>query len=287
MKRNLLTAADYGDRENQAVLQVLVELAQILGSQNENFVIVGGSVPSLLFENASPEHIGTLDIDLDLNPEALGDYEYAELVKELENHGYQRDLEHLKPFQMEREIDLNDGGMPIAVIIDLLMPKDAEVKKHKPPLIDGLRVQRIDGGSYALRHYQEISIDGKMPDGRLNKVKILVATPQALLVMKGFALAGRDKQKDAYDIWFCVRNYAGGVENLAEACKPLLGEDEAKQAYINIAEKFRSEDDFGPVTVRRFLENSPDKCGDMSPEQIQTDAYLRVSKWCELLGIKG
>jgi len=286
MNEKLLKASDYGDRENKAVLQVLVELAQILNSQHGNFVLVGGSVPSLLFKNATPEHIGTLDIDLDLNPETLGEYDYAELVKELEAHDYERDIEELKPFQLQRTIDLKDGSKPIPIIIDLLMPADAVIKKHNPPLIDGLRVQRIDGGRFALKHYQEVTIDGVMPDGRLNKVKILVASPAALLVMKGYALAGRDKQKDAYDIWFCIRNYEGGVEALAAACMPLMEEEEAKVAYKNIADKFRKEEDFGPVTIRRFLKNSPDKCGDMSPDQIQTDAYLRVSKWCEILGLK-
>ncbi len=81
MNEKLFNASDYGDRENQAVLQVLVELAQILGSQHKNFVLVGGSVPSLLFKNATPEHVGTIDIDINLNPEALGDYDYAELVQ--------------------------------------------------------------------------------------------------------------------------------------------------------------------------------------------------------------
>ena len=67
----LLKASHYGDRENKAVFSVLIELAQILGTQKEQFVLVGGSVPSLLFENAILEHVGTLDIDLNLNPEAL------------------------------------------------------------------------------------------------------------------------------------------------------------------------------------------------------------------------
>ena len=124
-----------------------------------------------------------------------------------------------------------------------------------------------------------------MPDGRPNKVKILVATPPALLVMKGYALANRDKKKDAYDIWFCVRNYEGGGEALAEACKSLMSEKEAKDAYVNIADKFRSLDDFGPVTVRLFLEGSPDKWGKMNLDQIQNDAYFRVKEWAELLGL--
>lgn len=80
MTDSMLRASHYGDRENQAVHSVLIELAQVLGSQSGNFVLVGGSVPALLYGNAVPEHVGTLDIDLDLNPEALGDYGYAELV---------------------------------------------------------------------------------------------------------------------------------------------------------------------------------------------------------------
>lgn len=285
MADTLLKASHYGDRENKAVFSVLIELAQVLGSKNAKFVLVGGFVPSLLFKNAVPEHVGTLDIDLNLNPEALGDYGYAELVEELERHDYERGLDGLKPFQMQRTIDLEDGASPIPVIIDLLMPKDAVVREHRPPLIDGLRVQRIDGGSYALRHYQEITLDGHMPDGRPNKVKILVATPPALLVMKGYALVGRDKKKDAYDIWFCIRNYEDGIQSLADACRPLLNEQEAKEAYLNIAEKFRYQGDYGPETVRRFLEDSPDKCAGMTPEQIQNDAYFRVNEWVEYLGL--
>jgi len=287
MTDSLLRASHYGDRENQAVFSVLIELAQVLGSQSGSFVLVGGSVPALLFRNAVPEHVGTLDIDINLNPEALGDYDYAELVKELERHEYERELDGLKPFQMQRTIDLDDGASPIPVIVDLLMPRDAVVREHNPPLIDGLRVQRIDGGAFALKHFQEVTLDGFMPDGRQNKVKILVATPPAMLVMKGYALANRDKQKDAYDIWFCIRNYDGGIESLVEVCRPLLDEPEVKEAYVNIADKFRSLGDFGPETVRRFLEDSPEKCGGMTPEQIQNDAYLRVNEWVVKLGLDG
>lgn len=285
MSDSKLRTSHYGERENKAVLRVLTELAQVLGSQRGSFVLVGGYVPALLFKNAVPEHVGTLDIDINLNPEVLGDYDYAELVKELEDHDYERNVDDLKPFQMRRTIDLHDRTKPIPIIIDLLMPKDAVVKKHTPPLIDGLRVLPIDGGIYALKHFQEVTLDGEMPDGRPNKVKILVATPPAMLVMKGYALANRDKMKDAYDIWFFIRNYESGIEALAAACKPLIIEQEAKEAYINIANKFRSKDDFGPKTVRLFLEDSPDKCGEMTPEQIQNDAYFRVGEWVECMGL--
>lgn len=281
---NLLRAMDYSDRGTSAVFKVLIELAQVLGSKNNKFVVVGGIVPSLLYADAVPKHIGTLDIDLNLNTEALGDYDYADLVEELENHGYVRDADHLKAFQLERIIDIGDGGDPIPVLVDLLRPNGIEVKKHSKKLVPGLHVQKIDGGIYALNHCTEVKLDGEMPDGRRNLVSIFIAKPSALMVMKGYAIADRDKMKDAYDIWFCIRNHTGGVEALAEECRPLLVEEEAKKAFENIAEKFRDIDDFGPATVRKFVEGS-EALGDMTPEQIQTDAFMQVKRWCELLGL--
>ncbi len=280
-----LTASDYSSRGLKAVMQVLVELGQIMGAHENSFVIVGGLVPGLLFQNAEPEHVGTLDIDIELNPDYLGKDHYAEFVDILEQNHYQRNLPHLRPFQMQKIIDLVDGGKPFPVILDLLRPKNSEVKKNRPPLKESLRIQEIDGGQFALRYYEQIKIDGKMPDGRNNQVKILVASVPAFLVMKGYALVGRDKQKDAYDIWFCISNYKDGFEQLAKDCKPLLDDPEAKKAFCSISEKFRNENDFGPITIRQFLENSFDKWGNMTLDQIQVDAYFRVKKFCELLGI--
>src|SRR5476649_901465 len=95
-----------------------------------------------------------------------------------------------------------------------------------------------------------------MPDGRINKVELLVATIPALLVMKGYALVGRDKKKDAYDIYFSARNFAGGPASLAAECTKLMGDEVARKGYEHIAAKFRHADDFGPKTVRLFLEES-------------------------------
>lgn len=64
-------ASDYQERDVKAAYSVLIELGQVLGAWRKKFVIVGGAVPWLLLGEARPKHIGTLDIDLDLNPDAL------------------------------------------------------------------------------------------------------------------------------------------------------------------------------------------------------------------------
>lgn len=276
-------ARDYDERGSAAAYSVLIELGQVLGAYRQKFVIVGGAVPWLLMPNVRPSHIGTLDVDLNLSPEALSEGEYATLIESLETAGYERGVDDLKPFQLRRWVRLDEGA-PIAIIIDLMMPDDAKNRKNRPPLVDGLRVIEASGGRVALNHYVVHHIEGRMPDGRNNAVDLLVASIPAFLVMKGYALIGRDKKKDAYDIYFSVRNFEGGPVALAEACKALLADASVAMGYRNIASKFRHEDDFGPQTVKAFLAES-DALGEMTDEQIQVDAFMQVRAWLSALGL--
>lgn len=277
-------AADYDDRGARAAHAVLVELGQVLGAHRDAIVIIGGTVPSLLLPDAEPGHIGSLDIDLDLDPEKLADHGYADLIEKLDAAGYERNVAGLKPFQLRRRVDPSDGGEPIAVIVDLLMPTGARTTKNRPQLVEGLRVQEADGGEIALRHNLKLLIAGTMPDGRRNEVELLVASIPALLVMKGYALVQRDKKKDVYDIYFCIRNYKDGIDALAAECAKLLDDPVARQSFWNIASQFGSEDAFGPRTVRLFVEGSA-ALGDMTPEQVQEDAFRQVLAFLAALGI--
>jgi hypothetical protein len=277
-------APDYREREVQAAYSVLVELGQALGAWRDKFVVVGGAVPWLLLDDAIPKHIGTLDIDLDLDPAALAEGEYANLVEALTGKGYERDVDDLKPFQLRRWVPV-DGGAPIGVLIDLLMPRGERGDRNLTKRIPGLRVQGADGGEIALLHCSPQVVEGIMPDGRTNQVELRVATIPAFLVMKGYALIGRDKKKDAYDIYFSVRNFAGGPRALADECAPLLEDGVTQTGFQNIARKFRHENDFGPQTVRAFLAES-DALGEMTPEQIQVDAFRQIQAWLQALGLR-
>lgn len=107
---------------------------------------------------------------------------------------------------------------------------------------------------------------------------------RAFLVMKGYALTGRDKRKDAYDIYFAVREFAGGPDALANACRHLLADPVARVGYQHIAAKFTGDDAFGPQTVRVFLDESS-ALGDMTPAQVQLDAFMQVKRWLQGLGL--
>ena len=145
-------ASDYDDRTTVAVKSVLVEIGQVLGSYQGKFAVIGGAVPWLLLNEADMPHVGTLDVDLSLKAEALGDGEYAQLVESLLNRGYHQ-REHLSRFQLVRTVPAHDGGADIDVVIDFLMPRDAVIASNVPPLLANFAVQRADGADLALRFY--------------------------------------------------------------------------------------------------------------------------------------
>ncbi len=278
------SAADYDDRTTAAVKTVLVEIGQILGSFKGKFAVIGGAVPWLLLANTDMPHVGTLDLDLGLDAEALGDGAYATLITSLMGHGYQQ-RDGLRRFQLVRQVPATDGGGPIDVIVDFLMPRDADIARNKPPLIENFAVQRADGADLASHFYEMVAVTGSMPTGGTNRVEIAVCSIPALLAMKGYAIEGRHKQKDAYDIYYCIRNYPGGTAALAEACHPVLERSSGAAGYRMIAGKFDTLESYGPTSVRLFVEETA-VLGDRTPDQWQQDAFGQVDAWLRALGLK-
>ena len=278
-----MSANDYDDRTTAAVKSVLLEIGQILGSFQGKFAVVGGAVPWLLLSESEMPHIGTIDVDLALDPVALADGEYATLAESLIKHGYHQ-RSGLRKFQLVRTLNMRDGGPDLDIIVDFLMPRHAEIVKNRPPLVSGFAVQPAYGVDLGLEFSQLVAVEGDMPEGGNNRVHIAVASIPALLVMKGYAIVGREKHKDAYDIYYCIRNFPDGAEALAEATLPLLDIETARIGYKNIAQKFRHVDDFGPTCVASFLEGS-EAAGERTSEQWRQDAFGQVHAWLTRLGM--
>jgi hypothetical protein len=171
------------------------------------------------------------------------------------------------------------------VVVDFLMPRDAEIVKNNPPLIVDFAVQRADGTDLAVRFYEMVALRGAMPGGGMNNVEIAVCSIPALLAMKGHAINGRYKQKDAYDIYYCVRNYPTGAAMLAQDCRPLLEYPSGAKGYSFINEKFNAPDGYGPTCVKNFVEESK-LLAERTAEQWQQDAFGQVDEWLRSLGLR-
>jgi predicted nucleotidyltransferase len=165
------------------------------------------------------------------------------------------------------------------------MPRDAVIDKNKPPILEHFAVQRADGADLAICFNEKVAVVAAMPNGGTNKVEIAVCSIPALLPMKGYAIRGRYKQKDAYDIYYCVRNYRGGITDLAEACRPLLEHPSGAEGFGLVSEKFDTLEGYGPTCVRKFVEESR-LLGDRTAEQWQQDALGQVDAWLRALGLR-
>jgi len=278
------SANDYDDRITAAVKSVLVEMGEILGSFRGKFAVIGGAVPWLLLNNDDMPHVGTLDLDIGLDAEALGDGEYATLIDALLGHGYTQRGD-LRRFQLVRKVPTRDGLEMIEVVVDFLMPRHAKVIKNDPPIISNFAVQRADGADLATRFFQLVAVDGPMPNGGTNRVEIAVCSIPALLAMKGHALNGRLKQKDAYDIYYCVRNYPEGIEVLAAQCRALLQHQSGVLGFKYIAHKFETFASYGPTSVRGFVVDTQ-VLGERTPDQWQQDAFGQVDALLRAMGLR-
>ena len=270
-------AAAYEPRQVEAARRVILELWQILGAYRDAMVLVGGWVPELLLPQAKPPHTGSIDVDLLLNPKPLREGHYAELLKAIQARGYRR----TKPFRFAKDIVVDDGG-PINVEIDFLVPKGS-LRRTRSRVAPGFRAIEAEGASLAIESTENRRLEGSMPDGAHNRVELQVASIEAFLVMKAFALRGRLKGKDAYDIVFCLRNWPGGTTAVADRLRPFAGRAEVREMMRILAVHFASPDHLGAQSVAAFLDPAdPDERAF-----VARDAYERVQALLRELGFEG
>jgi hypothetical protein len=127
----------------------------------------------------------------------------------------------------------------------------------------------------------EMVVAGTLPDGGDNEVRVRVAVISAFIVMKGFALDDRKKEKDAYDIYFCLANYPGGIDALVKEFQPLMDNGLVRESLGKICGKFRTIDSIGPVWAAQVVQAAG---GDY--EFARRDAFERATALLDALGIE-
>ena len=241
---------EYTERQVEAAHRVLIDIAQVLASFRDCLVIVGGWAPDLLLEGAEEAHIGSIDVDIALDADKLNDGRYAEILKLLLDTG--RYSKGEKDFQFVIDVDLKDGGTPVHVDVDFLAPKDAKLKRHAKKRFKDFRVLQVEACNVAFRAPEEVTLSGENVRGATNTVRVRVVSMQDFLVMKPYALDGRDKPKDAYDLCYSLEHAIGGMEAVAAAWRNRLGEKEIVTAIKILQEKFTDVNAFGPQQLVEF-----------------------------------
>ncbi len=273
----MVTRRDYSDELVEAAHSVLIELMHLLGEYRDNIVLIGGWVPEILLSGQGKPHIGSIDVDLALNHQKISKDGYKMIQELLLNRGYRQGKQ---PFIFHRSVKLK--GKEIQVQVDLLSGEyEGTSKGHRHQKIQDIQARKVRGCDLAFEMYREVNIKGELPGGGKDSVTIRVASLVPFLVMKGMALDERLKEKDAWDIYYCMLNYPGGIDALAEEFRPHIPHGLVQEGLKKIAKHFAAENNLGPKFVVDFEElDDPEE-----KERIKRDAYERVNAFLKKLGI--
>lgn len=269
------TRTDYTAEAVEAARSVMLELTRLLGEYRDGIVIVGGWVPELLLSGVGHWHTGSLDVDVALDHQMLNDVGYKTILQLILARGYRQGEQ---PFIFFRTVQV--GNNTYEVEVDFLAGEYAGTGRgHRTQKVQDMQPRKACGCDLAFDRVAEVILNGTLPNGGKDSALIRVAAIAPFLVMKAMALASRLMEKDAWDIYYCVRNYPGGIERLAEEFRPILKNKLTQEALMTLNEKFASPNHVGPKHVADF-EGSIDV---EEREFLQRDAFERVNALLALL----
>lgn len=220
----------------------------------DDVVVVGGFVPSLLIDQESlPDqveaHVGTLDLDLGLSVALSHEAQTRMVAEKLRNADFEADL---RPENGARQTWKwkHNTSMTVDVLAPPTPESSAARKIHD---WSDLSAFVTPGLELAFEDRELVTVRGQTLLGRPAEARMNVCGPGAFIVLKAQAMKRRADNKDAYDIYYLLRNYPGGVEEVARRFVPLLYDGSAREALDYLRQDFGTWDAIGAERVAMFL----------------------------------
>ena len=272
-------AAEYSKEQVQLVTATCLYVATILGDYMEQAVIVGGLVPSLLIDqknlpDGADHHAGTMDLDMGLTLAIFDNKRYQAITDRLRSAKFSPDVNEQGNLTRQRW-KIEKAGK---VTIDFLVPpsSDDDMGGSIKDIEQDFAAVITPGLELAFKDKIKITLEGYTIFGEKAKRDVYICGPGAFVVLKTLAFRKRGEPKDAYDLYYHIRNYGSGIEDIVNALKPLLEDKKTKEALKILREDFLSNDSVGAIRVARFLLDGTD-------ETIQADVAGFVNSLLDLI----
>ncbi len=249
-------ASGYDPADIGRVQSLALTLATVLGDLcEEELVIVGGFVPPLLIDQASlppgaAAHIGTRDLDVALSVTVLSNERYEAIADRLLSAGFTRDVNTKGNLTVQRWRSPWSGELLIDFLIPVsgpgIEPGDIQhlTKELGAIATDGLELVWIDR--------KRVTLTGTTLDGATASRDVWVCGPGAFVVLKAIAFRVRGFPKDAYDLFYVLRNYGTGVSQIVAGVIAQVGDPAVQRALQILDEDFDGPSKLGPVRIASF-----------------------------------
>lgn len=208
-------------------------------------MLLGGLVPDLLCSRSSSAHVGTTDVDVQVNLEInSGSVNATRLEAALRTAGFEADG--------ERAWRWHDRTAPGLVVRTEFLADLDDVPNQTTVTFDDcdhLGAVNLRGTRFATRDWQLRQLVAPGPAGDIH-VELRVAGLAGYLLAKTHAAHRRRAVKDWYDLaYVLIHNDAGGPHDAAGAVIDRFADDivgETRTALDDLASNFASSDAQGP-----------------------------------------
>lgn len=274
------TIVDYSLAITSASKSVLLELMTILKAYREHIILIGGWVPFFLLESrrlpgVEFTHVGSIDIDLVIDPNIIDDDKYATITQLLLHRDYEPSKDIL--YQFVRAVRSEIDGREYKVGVDFLNPAPpvgkGRSRRHRQIQPD-LKARNLVGAEIAFQSNQMASLEGILPGNGKTRLKFKLASLPSFLALKGIAFGERYKEKDAYDIYCLCDYYDQGPGSVAAEVKPAKDIPVVRKGLGFIRERFSSPDAEGPSWVANFMAIADPR----EKEEMRQRSYMTVNE---------
>lgn len=273
------TAAAYTRIDLERARETCLFVATKIGDLLDEVVIVGGLVPPLLIEQDSlPGRIepfpGTKDVDLGLARALLTEKRYQTFTDRLRAAGFEPDENERGNPTLQRWRARDREGVTIDFLVPPAQPGDrGGTLRHFESDFAAL----ITPGLHLAFHDRaSITLPGRTRLGEQATRKVWVCGPGAYVVLKALAFRERGENKDAFDLFYVLRYFGAGPQDVALRLRPLLSDDAARRAVDILQHDFAEPNGPGPTRAALFLRGRRD-------EDLQADVAGYVRSLIRLL----
>jgi hypothetical protein len=240
-------------------------------------------VPDLLCSNAVNRHIGTTDVDVQVDLEIQGgSVNGARLETALEGAGFRPDTQRVWRWK-----DESAPGMVVKIefLADLDdVPSQTTVSFKN---CHSLGAVNLRGTGFAARDYEMRTVTAELDEGSWS-VDIRVATLPAYLLAKIHAAHGRNLEKDWYDVAYVLlyNDDGGPVQAARRVAKRfrdmLVGSTET--ALSELTANFTDADSHGSVAYATTMVGMH---SDLDLDVLANDAVAAVATFMDALAPQG
>jgi hypothetical protein len=248
----------YDAQRTQLVSATCLDLATRLGDLMDELVIVGGMVPGLIIPQdrlpaGAEPHCGTVDIDLGLAVALFGDKRYQTLTDRLRSSGFEPDRNDSGNITMQRWRVVDDHSLTIDFLVSPASPEEEEREGKIRHIESDFAAVIVPGLHLAFLDRLSLNLSGTTRKGEQADTAVSVCGPAAFIALKALAFARRGENKDAYDLFYVLRNFGTGIEDILTRFAPLLGDNKITEALSIVERTFTEPRATGPMRVSDFI----------------------------------